>query len=270
MSYLNYNGFQVYYEIAGNGKPLLFLHGWNGSIKSFKDCLSHELRQDCQLIMVDLPGFGKSDFFPLSFGAIAEIIEKVLTAHKIDRVSLMGFCMGGAFALDFTIRFPCRVEQLILVETSFQYPWIMYPLLIPKVGKRILRFFLLNPFGIFLTKQYLLMADHPYRDEFYSQFQTVDPVISHAYAKLLFEYSTSDQQSRIHRIQTETKILIGEYTRWSIYSAAARMGKLITNSEVLRIKRTKHFPIEENSSSLIHNLRIWQRSKIQRATPEYQ
>ena len=263
MSYLNYHGSQIYYEIAGNGDPLLYLHGWNGSIKSFKDCLSHELKQECQLVMIDLPGFGKSGYFPLSFVAVSEIIEKILLLHDIDKVNLMGFCMGGAFALDFTIRSPHRVRLLVLVETSFQFPGIMYPLLIPKAGKSILRFFLFHPVGIRLIKHYLFMSDHQYRKEFYRQFQTVDPEISLAYAKTLFGYSDCKHQSRIKGIQAETKIVIGEHTRWSIRASAARLKKLIANSEIFRIKQTRHFPIEENSTSLLHNLLIWQRPQTQ-------
>lgn len=256
MPYLTYNDSRVFYEITGAGRPLLYLHGWNGSMRSFKDCLSQELEKAYQLIMLDLPGFGRSTYIPLSFAAISEIIERILTRHNIEKVMIMGFCMGGAFALDFTIRHPDRVQSLVLVETSFEFPWVMSPILLPVIGKQILRFFLFNPIGIHLTKQHLLLSDHQYREGFYAQFQNVDLNISHAYTRLLFAYSKVGHQQRINRIQANTKIIIGKHTSTSIRSSAKRLGKLIENSEIIFLEHSRHFPIEENSAGLLRSLRF--------------
>lgn len=258
MAYLCYQGSQVYYEIVGKGAPLLYLHGWNGSMKSFKECLSNDLQKERQLIMLDLPGFGKSEYFPFSFRSISNLIEKLLRLHNLDKIQVMGFCMGGAFALDFTIRFPDRVDVLVLVETSFTFPVLMYPVLFPLAGKMLLRFFLFNPLGIQLTKQYLLLADYQYRDEFYCQFQAVDPDVSHAYTKQLFSYSGFENKERITGIQAKTKILIGEHTRWSIRSSARKLKELITDSEIVLIKQARHFPIEENRNAMINCLLRWE------------
>lgn len=262
MPYLSYNDSKVYYLIKGKGFPLFYLHGWNGSTKSFRECLSHELSRDNQLVMLDLPGFGRSEYFPISFAAVSEIVERILTRHDINQVRLMGFCMGGAFALDFTIRYPHRVKTMILVETSFQFPWLMLPILIPVIGKQILQFFLFHQLGIGLTKSYLLLSDHSYRQEFFAQFQNVDSNISHAYTKLLYAYSKIGHQQRIRGIEANTKIIIGEHTSKVIRFSAKRLGQLIENSEISQLEKSAHFPIEENSAGLIRHLRYCQR-------PEY-
>lgn len=262
MPYLTYNDSKVYYEITGAGMPLLYLHGWNGSMRSFKDCLSPELEKGCQVIMIDLPGFGRSTYIPLSFAAISEIIECVLTQHDIEKVIIMGFCMGGAFALDFTIRYPDRVLSMVLVETSFEFPWVMSPILLPAIGKQILRFFLFNPVGIHLTKQHLLLPDHRYREAFYAQFQNVDLNISHDYTRLLFAYSRAGHQERISCIRANTKIIIGKHTSWSIRSSAKKLGRLIENSEIIFLENSRHFPIEENSADLIRNLQSREYPKL--------
>ena len=261
MPYLNYNNSEVYYEITGKGLPLLYLHGWNGSAKSFRECLSHELGKDRQLIMLDMPGFGRSEYFPLSFDTVSGIIERILIRHDIDLAEVMGFCMGGAFALDFTIRYPGRVKSMILVETSFQFPSIMSPLLVPFIGKQILHFFLFHPLGIRLTKKYLLLPDHSYRQDFYTQFQNVDPNISHAYTRLLYAYSKAGHHERIRSIRARTKIIIGEHTSMAIRSSAKRLGRLIENSEIFMLENSRHFPIEENSAGLISQLRCCQRPR---------
>ena len=254
MTYLPYSGVNIHYEIAGMGRPLLYLHGWNGSIKSFKDNLSHTLVNDHQLIMVDLPGFGKSDYLPLTFAVVSKIIEQILTEHDIDRVRIVGFCMGGAFALDFSIRYPHRLHSLVLMETSFQFPWIMYPILLPGIGEKILRFFLFTPTGVHLTKQFLLLSAHHYKENFYAQFQSADLKISRAYAKMLFSYSRAGHEERISRIQAQTQIIIGKHTSWSIRTSAQKLKRLIKNSELLILEKCRHFPIEENRSELLQNL----------------
>lgn len=270
MPYSLYRDSRVFYEITGGSRPLLYLHGWNGSMKSFKDCLSHELKKDFQLIMLDLPGFGRSEPIPLSFAAVSEIIDQILTRNGIDRVRLMGFCMGGAFALDFAIRYPHRVASMILVETSFHFPWIMLPVLLPGFGRLILRFFLLHPIGAGLARHYLLLSGHRYREEFYPQFQKVDPKISLAYMKLLFAYSRVGHNERIGTIRANTKIIIGKYTSRSIRGSAKMLGRLIKNSKILLLENCRHFPLEENSAGLMRSLRPghWTRNQPRIPYPE--
>ena len=66
MPFFEHKNRQFYYEVHGEGEPLLYLHGWNGNISGFKKNLVPGL-QNYQCIAFDLPGFGRSQSQNLAF-----------------------------------------------------------------------------------------------------------------------------------------------------------------------------------------------------------
>jgi pimeloyl-ACP methyl ester carboxylesterase len=62
MPYANNNGVKIYYEVEGQGPPLLMLHGFAGSLEDWREAgYVAAFKNDYQLILVDLIGHGKSD-----------------------------------------------------------------------------------------------------------------------------------------------------------------------------------------------------------------
>ena len=65
----------LYYEIEGEGKDILFLHGWGSSVDAFRRMIM-PLKSRFRCILIDLPGFGKSDLpkEPLSIDDYCRIV----------------------------------------------------------------------------------------------------------------------------------------------------------------------------------------------------
>jgi pimeloyl-[acyl-carrier protein] methyl ester esterase len=103
-----------YYEVCGQGSPLLFLHGWGASSMVFVQQVEY-FSQKYKVILVDLPGHGKTTWKPISFNDIADDMDCLLREMNVSPVSLVGSSMGGAVGLRFYERFPQRVERLIMV-----------------------------------------------------------------------------------------------------------------------------------------------------------
>jgi pimeloyl-ACP methyl ester carboxylesterase len=102
---------------AGDGPPALFLHGTNTSSLSFLTVLRH--LEGVRAIAVDRPGRGLSDPAPVARSrfrdAAVEFVDDVLTALKLDAVTLVGQSGGGASALWYAMARPERLRSLVLL-----------------------------------------------------------------------------------------------------------------------------------------------------------
>lgn len=127
---------------AGEGDPLICLHGLGGTKASFMTTVRELAPRGNRVIAVDLPGFGDSAK-PSSgrYDAIwfAEAVVELLDEMGIERASFAGNSMGGRIALELGIRFPERVDELVLFAPALAWlkerPWKrLLQLPLPRLG----------------------------------------------------------------------------------------------------------------------------------------
>ncbi len=118
--YASINGLQLYYEMYGQGHPLILLHGGLGSIEMFGEVLPL-LAQTRQVIAVDLQAHGRTADAdrPLSYELMADDIAQLIEQLGLEKADLMGYSLGGSVALRTAIQHPHRVNKLVLVSTPF-------------------------------------------------------------------------------------------------------------------------------------------------------
>src|SRR5713226_5498668 len=109
------NGTRLYYEMAGEGYPLVLMHGgimdntmWDDQFETFA--------QHYHVIRFDLRGYGQSDLpvGPKPYSMRGDL-RALLTFLGIDRANILGISMAGSIAIDFTLDSPAMVNALILV-----------------------------------------------------------------------------------------------------------------------------------------------------------
>jgi pimeloyl-ACP methyl ester carboxylesterase len=105
-------GGRLYVEVAGDGPPLLMIHGWPLDHRIF-DAQVAGLKQDLTLIRYDRRGFGKSDAPPDLVQEVDDI-DALLDALGQQSVNLLGMSQGGRIALGYAATRPDRVRSLIL------------------------------------------------------------------------------------------------------------------------------------------------------------
>lgn len=120
--YAPVNGVEIYYEIHGQGEPLVLLHGGLGSIEMFGPVLPL-LAETRQVIGVDLQGHGRTLPFerPMSYEAMAADVAGLIRHLGVGKADVMGYSMGGGTALRMAIDHPEVVDSLILVSTPFAF-----------------------------------------------------------------------------------------------------------------------------------------------------
>jgi pimeloyl-ACP methyl ester carboxylesterase len=118
--YAQVNGIKLYYEVQGQGEPLLLLHGDCVSMESFKSQIP-TLANSFQVITVDSRAHGKSSDanIPLSYQLMASDFVGLLEHLKIDSAHILGWSSGGHTALYMAIHYPKTVRKLVLVGSGF-------------------------------------------------------------------------------------------------------------------------------------------------------
>src|SRR5438067_6227965 len=118
---LRLNGLDFHVEVAGDGSPLLLLHGFTGSLRTW-DALRSTLGASTRVIAMDLIGHGRSaaprdpERYTLDL-AVADVAA-LLDSLELDSTNVLGYSMGGRLALQFAVTHPKRVRALILESAS--------------------------------------------------------------------------------------------------------------------------------------------------------
>jgi len=115
------NGIELGYQIVGEGKPVVLLHGGFGSVEMFGENVDR-LAAKNRVVGVDLQSHGRSPAAdrPMRFETMADDIAALIRSVRLEKAAIMGFSLGGAVALRTAIQHPDVVERLVLVSTPFK------------------------------------------------------------------------------------------------------------------------------------------------------
>ncbi|WEX75862.1 alpha/beta hydrolase [Sinorhizobium numidicum] len=128
--HLAVNGINYYYQIHGEGEPLLLLHGGLGIIEMFGPNLT-KLAESRQVIGVDLQGHGRTPLGdrPIDLAAMGADMAVLVRELGYSQVDVLGCSMGGGVASQMAAQAPEIVRRLALVSTPFAkdgfYPEIL-------------------------------------------------------------------------------------------------------------------------------------------------
>ncbi|GAB7054275.1 MULTISPECIES: alpha/beta fold hydrolase [Paenibacillus] len=118
MPYADINGTRLYYQVKGQGVPILFLHPplMTGLTFAYQQ---HQLADQFQVITFDIRGHGKSPYSrqSVTYSLIAEDIRQLMDELGIPKAYLCGYSTGGSIALEAMLNYPDRFLGAILVST---------------------------------------------------------------------------------------------------------------------------------------------------------
>lgn len=100
--FFSYGGINVFYKRhIGFGVPVVLLHGWGGSNVSFSGAYDYLCGLNRDVIAIDFPGFGSSDFPPPEWGIddYALCVNELVRLLKLRKATLVGHSFGGRVAL---------------------------------------------------------------------------------------------------------------------------------------------------------------------------
>jgi pimeloyl-ACP methyl ester carboxylesterase len=120
-------GRPAHYGEAGEGLPVLFLHGWGLGQHSYKRALKRLVTLGCRVLAPAQPGFGGTpDLSAAAFSmpGYARWVDEFLQSVGVDEpVFVVGHSFGGGVAIQFAHDFPQRVRTLVLVNSVGGSTW---------------------------------------------------------------------------------------------------------------------------------------------------
>ncbi|AWU43588.1 alpha/beta hydrolase [Blattabacterium sp. (Cryptocercus kyebangensis)] len=116
-----HNKKKIYYKIKGNGRSIVFLHGFMESSEIwnfFYDIFSEEYK----ILLIDFPGHGKSSSYEektiFTMEEVADIVKFILEKENIEKSIFVGHSMGGYIALALAEKYPEIFLGLCLLHST--------------------------------------------------------------------------------------------------------------------------------------------------------
>jgi pimeloyl-ACP methyl ester carboxylesterase len=132
--YTDVKGHAIYYQYPGattlpdvipdfsRGRKIVFVHGEGGNSAPWHHQID-ALAGKHSPVAFDFPGHGRSDGVEglMSIGECADFLAHFMDSLRFQSAVIAGWSMGGAVAMEFALRYPPRVEALILLATAAKF-----------------------------------------------------------------------------------------------------------------------------------------------------
>ncbi|TAF64177.1 MAG: alpha/beta fold hydrolase [Cytophagales bacterium] len=233
------NGIKMYYEMQGQGEPLLLLHGLGSSSIDWEMQIPF-LAQHFRVIVPDLRGHGKSEkpYQKYSVPLFADDVWALLKHLQIEKVHIVGLSMGGMIAFQMAADQPEKLQAMVILNSAPQLKIKTlkhYALLWQR--KILMQLFGLKTLSKVLAKRLFPKPEQqPLRDLFYQRWIQND---KKAYYQAFLAIVNWGVEEKIAQMQTPTLILAADrdYTPVEFKQEYA---KQMPNAQLQVIKDSGH------------------------------
>ena len=189
------NGLQMYYQVHGEGDPLVLIHGAYASASMWGPILE-QLSQHHRVIVLDMQAHGHTADIdrPLRYETMADDVAALMDYLGIESADIFGYSMGAGVGLQFALRHPEKVRRQILASGSFRHDG-MYPEVLAGISQITPEVFAGSPM------EALYMAEAPNPDDW--------PVLIEK-LKDLDAQEFSWPEDKIRAIQSPTFLIFGD------------------------------------------------------------
>lgn len=120
--YAKVNGLEMYYEVHGDGFPLVLIHGGGSTIGTTFGRILPTLAKTHKVIAVEMQAHGHTKDIdrPLSFEHDADDVAELLRQLHIDKADIFGFSNGANTTLQIAVRHPQIVRKIVVASTMFK------------------------------------------------------------------------------------------------------------------------------------------------------
>lgn len=245
MGYLDLDGLKIYYEIHGDGKPLVLIEGlaqkicmWKYQIEGLKDYF--------KVVVFDLRGGGKSDKPKTGYSVdnFADDTIKLIRGLNLKKPHILGVSLGGFIAQKVAIKYGDEIDKLVLVNTAYGGPNYIPPSI--DVLKRMvtggdaitLSEKAFNSLSLGFTKKFLKENKKIVKE--IVKCLVRDPQPSYAYQGQSLAGANFNAENEVHKIENETLIIVGDEDRVVPKENGFRLKDKIKNSKIEVIKEAGH------------------------------
>jgi pimeloyl-ACP methyl ester carboxylesterase len=222
------NDIELYYEVRGEGPPILLIPGLGVDVTFFRGIID-DLATSCRVVAFDPRGAGRSDKpdIPYSIDGMAEDAVALLDHLGIERTTVLGCSMGGRTALLLALDHRERVDRLVLAASSAYVP----------------------PDRLF-TRRWLIM-------DVMSQIpvpKRVDPQPRYAWRRQRQASVGFDVTSRLGEIDVPTLVIHGTEDHIVPFPLGRKMAGLIAGAQLVTVPGGHRALFTTHAEQLVHEV----------------
>jgi pimeloyl-ACP methyl ester carboxylesterase len=234
----------IYYEIHGQGPPLVLLNGIMMNTLSWADHIE-KLKDRYQLIVYDMRDQGRSSRLKEGYdnGRHAEDLKKLLDHLSIAKTHIWGLSYGGQVALIFTLRYPELVEKLVLSNTSAHVD--QYLLSLGQMWKRAAR---LYDGEAFFDLALLPIYSRSFYNQHYDWLENRKTLFRDAltrewfdgFIRLASSNATYDIRAELSKIKHPVLLIAAREDIITPYAQMLEMSRALPHSQIVCLPDTGH------------------------------
>lgn len=242
---INIKGYNINYEVAGEGKPVVLVHGWLANLDTMKP-LQNFLSKKFKVYNLDVIGFGKSDLpkRPLSTEDFANFLNDFLDALNIENPILIGHSNGGRMIINLAGRNLRKINKIVLIDSAG---------IVPKRGfkyySKVYTFKTIKNITKIFPKTEMF---NNIRERWLGKFGSSDYKNSpEVLRKTMSIIVNEDQKKIMPNIKVPTLIIWGENDTATPVEDGRTMEKLIPDSGLIVYPGRSHFSYLEELESVL-------------------
>ncbi len=253
MAWADLSDSRAYYEIIGEGEPLLLIPGLGATCRIW-DHIVPELARHFTLILLDNRGMGlsKAKKKPHTLADYSTDYRELLDFLNVDVAHVLGLSLGGIAAQRFAVDHPDKIKRLILMSCADRFtPYLLR--MTALLGHSLRRF----PRMLFLQTMELLTSAPLYLDEHSAQIDKMmldkckNPIPASAMATQLRALLRSEMDPRDYKITAPTLVIAGQYDALIPSCYAKIMADKIPGSQYILLKGAGHNPLAEMPDTVL-------------------
>ncbi|KKR24696.1 MAG: hypothetical protein A3C27_02760 [Candidatus Levybacteria bacterium RIFCSPHIGHO2_02_FULL_39_36] len=209
-------------------QKLFILHGWTYSTDKWDPFLKILKRNDYELELLKIPGLTE----PLDEAwDISDYVQWINAKIGEKKTTLIGHSNGGRVAMAFALKYPNKIEKLILIDSA----GIRDKKLSTKLKRFI--FYRLAKFGKNITSS-VFLKDLLYKSAGEKDYELATPIMKQTMNNLI----SFDLEPHLSEIRIPTLIIWGEKDKITPLYFAEIINKQIRNSKLIVVRGAKHSP----------------------------
>lgn len=227
------NNKKINYEVEGEGKPVILLHGWLASLETMRPLQKH-LSNWFKVYNVDVIGFGKSELpdKPLNTNDFGDFLSEFINKLKIENPILIGHSNGGKTIINYAGRNLGKINKIVLIDSTG-----IKPKRKPSYYFKVYTFKIVKNIVKVLPKKFENLREKALNKFGSADYKSSPEILRKTMNIILNE----DQRKIMTNINVPTLMIWGDKDTATPLEDARKMEKLISNSGIAVLEGAGHF-----------------------------
>jgi pimeloyl-ACP methyl ester carboxylesterase len=253
------NDIQMYYEVKGEGFPLVMIMGLGGNLQGWDPRLIKTLSKKFKLVLFDNRDAGRTDTSQREYTmkTFADDSVGLMDALEISKAHVLGISMGGMIAQEFVLNYPEKTAKLILCSTHCGGSKVIQP------SQKVSRMLTIDTSTMSQEEYIRMFLPIGFTDDFIEnnldmlkarlQKSLKYPISEAGYKRQLNAIGKFNAYERLPQIKTPTLILHGRKDILIPPENGAVLAEAIPNAKLVFFEKSAH-SLAENMDEVIHSI----------------